>query len=223
MQLMVKDIMKFLSVSERTVYRWIKSGEIPAYKVSEQYRFNRHEIIEWAVSRKLQVAPEIYTEPESENLPSLSKTLRAGGVYYRVEGKDKESVLRSMVSVLRLPEEIDMDFLLKVLLARESLGSTAIGDGIAIPHPRNPIVLHVPRPIVALSFLENPIDFDALDNIPVRIVFMLISTTVRTHLHLLSRLSFALKNEEWRRTLSRPGTREEILGVLERIEAGGGS
>ncbi len=219
MQLMVKDIVKFLDIPERTVFRWIKSGEIPAYKVGEQYRFNRHEIIEWAVSRKLQLSPEIYIDPESEHLPPLSKTLKTGGIYYRVEGNDKESVLRSIVSVLRLPEEIDMDFLHKVLLAREALGSTAIGDGIAIPHPRNPIVLHVPKPIVALCFLEKPIDFGALDSIPVRIVFTLISPTVRTHLHLLSRLAFAIKNEGWRKTLAVPGTRDEIISALERIEA----
>lgn len=220
MQLMIKDIMKLLNVPERTVYRWIKSDEIPACKVGEQYRFNRHEIIEWATSRNLPVSQEMLNEPESEALPPISKALRAGGVYYHIGGSDKEGVLRSMVSVLRLPEEIDTDFLLKVLLAREALGSTAIGEGIAIPHPRNPIVLHVPRPIVALCFLETPIDFGALDNIPVRIVFTLISPTVRTHLHLLSRLSHALKNKEWLKQLSAPGTQDEIISTLERLESG---
>jgi PTS system nitrogen regulatory IIA component len=131
-------------------------------------------------------------------------------------------VLRSIVRQMRLPEGVDVDFLLQVLLARESLGSTAIGDGIAIPHPRSPIVLHVSRPIISLSFLETPIDFEAPDGKPVGIIFTIVSPTIRAHLHLLSRLSYALKDDSWRRILAAPGVREEILDLLKRIEPGFG-
>jgi nitrogen PTS system EIIA component len=218
MQLQIKDICSLLNVSERTVYRWIKTGNIPHYKLNEQYRFNRVEILEWATAHKIAVSPDIFAEPESGDLPSLSKAIEAGGIHYRVSGRDKESVLHSIVKQMRLPEEVDVDFLLQVLLARESLGSTAIGDGIAIPHPRSPIVLHVSKPIVSLSFLETPIDFDAPDAKPVSIIFTIVSPTIRAHLHLLSRLAFALKDESWRQTLARPGVREEILDTLKRIE-----
>jgi PTS system nitrogen regulatory IIA component len=218
MQLTVKDICTLLNVSERTVYRWIKSESIPCYKINEQYRFNKVEILEWATAQKISVSPDIFSEPDAGELPRLSDAIEVGGIHYRVGGADKESVLKSIVAQMRLPAEVDISFLLQVLMARESLGSTAIGEGIAIPHPRNPIVLHVPRPIVALCFLETPIDFGALDGIPVNIIFTLISPTIRSHLHLLSRLSFALKNEDWRRILARPGVREEILAVLKQIE-----
>ena len=70
-------------------------------------------------------------------------------------------------------------------MARESLGSTGIGDGIAIPHVRNPIVMHIPRPTITLCFLEHPIDFGALDGQPVHTLFTIVSPTVRAHLHLL--------------------------------------
>ena len=79
------------------------------------------------------------------------------------------------------------------ILAREALGSTGIGDGIAIPRVRNPIVLHLSRPIVTLCFLERPVDFGALDGQPVTTLFTLISPTVRAHLHLLSRLSYNMQ------------------------------
>jgi len=222
MQLQIRDICKLLNVSERTVYRWIKSNAIPHYKLNEQYRFNRVEILEWATAQKITVSPEIFAEPENGDLPTLSNAIEAGGIHYRVSGKDKESVLRSIVRQMRLPEGVDVDFLLQVLLARESLGSTAIGDGIAIPHPRSPIVLHVSRPIISLSFLETPIDFEAPDGKPVGIIFTIVSPTIRAHLHLLSRLSYALKDESWRRILSAPGVREEILDILKQIEPGFG-
>jgi len=218
MELTVKDVVRLFNVSERTVYRWIQSANLPAYKVNEQYRFNRVEMLEWATAQKIPVSPEIFSEPETGELPTLSRAIEAGGVYYRVSGKDKESVLRSIVAQIRLPEEVDIDFLLQVLMARESLGSTAIGNGIAIPHPRSPIVLHVSRPIISLSFLETPIDFDAPDGVPVNIIFTLVSPTIRAHLHLLSRLSYALKDESWRKILAQPGIREEILDRLKQIE-----
>ncbi len=218
MELTVKDVVRLFNVSERTVYRWIQTASLPAYKVNDQYRFNRVEMLEWATAQKIPVSPEIFSEPDTGELPALSRAIEAGGIYYRVSGKDKESVLRSIVAQIRLPEEVDIDFLLQVLMARESLGSTAIGNGIAIPHPRSPIVLHVSRPIISLSFLETPIDFDAPDGVPVNIIFTLVSPTIRAHLHLLSRLSYALKDESWRKILAQPGIREEILDRLKQIE-----
>ena len=97
--------------------------------------------------------------------------LEAGGVFYRVSGFDKESALREVVELLRLPEEVDRPFLLRVLLAREAIAPTAIGDGIAIPHVRNPVVLHVGRPTITLCFLEQPIEYNALDGKPVHALF----------------------------------------------------
>ncbi|HPI73978.1 MAG TPA: helix-turn-helix domain-containing protein, partial [bacterium] len=50
MELTVKDVVRLFNVSERTVYRWIQSANLPAYKVNEQYRFNRVEMLEWATA-----------------------------------------------------------------------------------------------------------------------------------------------------------------------------
>lgn len=145
--------------------------------------------------------------------------MQAGGIYYRIGGTDKESVLRAVVETLRLPEEVDREFLLRVLLAREALESTGIGEGIAIPHVRNPVVLHVTRPLITLCFLEQPVEFGALDGKPVSIVFSLISPTVRAHLRLLSRLSFALQDPTFKAVILRQGSRDEIVAEARRVEA----
>ena len=100
--------------------------------------------------------------------------------------------MREVVELLRLPDEVDRPFLLRVLLAREAIAPTAIGEGIAIPHVRNPVVLHVGRPAIALCFLEQPIEYDALDGKPVHTLFTIVSPTTRAHLHLMSKLSFVL-------------------------------
>jgi len=221
MQISVKDAARILNVSEKTIYRWIKQQVVPFYQINEQYRFNRSELLDWATSRRIQISPEIFQETEQSKipLPSLSDTLKSGGISYRIGGKDKPSVLRCIVDVLNLPEEVDREFLYQVLMARETLGSTGIGEGIAIPHVRNPVVLHVSRPSMTLCFLDNPIDFGAIDGQPVSTLFTLISPTVRAHLHMLSRLSFVLQNQDFKAAMKRQAPREELMDALSRAEA----
>ena len=220
MNLSVRDAAGLLKVSEKTIYRWIKQQTIPAYRVQDQYRFNRAEILEWATSRRLNVSSEIFSEPETEGqpVPSLLDAMEAGGVFYRVSGEDKESALREVVELLRLPDEVDREFLLRVLLAREAIAPTAFGDGIAIPHVRNPVVLHVGRPSLALCFLERPIEYGALDGKPVDTLFTIISPTTRAHLHLMAKLSFVLRDAGVRHAIERQESRMQILGQIGRAE-----
>lgn len=220
MQLSVREAAGMLSVSEEKLYRWIKQGSIPAHWIQEEYRFNRAELLEWATARGMAISPVLFqNEDQDEELPSLSQALAAGGVFYGVEGRDPESVLRAVVDVLNLPEDVDRDFLFQVLLARETMGSTGIGGGIAIPHVRNPVVLPVPTPSVTLCFLKQPIDFKAADRQPVNTLFTLITPTVRTHLHLLSRLGFALQHPEFRQALQRQSAQGELGRALAAAEA----
>lgn len=219
MELTVRDSARLLKVSEKTIYRWIKTGKLPAYRVNEQYRLNRAELLEWATSQRVNVSVDIFAEPSNGTLHlGLLDALRAGGIHYRVSGCEKTEVLRSAVDLMPLPEEVDREFLLKVLLARESLGSTAVGDGIALPHVRNPVVMHVPRPMITLCFLETPVPFGALDGKPVHTLFTMLSPTVRSHLQMLARLSFALRHPEFATVISRQGTREEIWAACEAVD-----
>lgn len=220
MQLTVRDAASLLAVSEKTIYRWIKQEILPVYRVNEQLRFNRAELLEWATSRRVKISPDIFTETDASQypLPSLMDALKAGGVAYRISGNDPPSVLRAIVDTMKLPEEVDREFLYQVLLARETLGSTGIGDGIAIPHVRNPVVLHVTKPMITLCFLDHPIDFGALDGQPVNILFALISPTVKAHLHMLSRLSFVLQNPDFKGALLRQASRDELMSALAHAE-----
>lgn len=220
MEIGVRDTAGLLNVSEKTIYRWIKDSKLPAFKVNEQYRFNRAEILEWATSQRVNVSAEIFSEPKNGKLPipGLEDALRSGGIHYRIEGSDKNSVLKSAIDIMPLPEEVDKPFLLRVLLARESLGSTGFGNGIAIPHVRNPIVMHIPRPMITLCFLETPVDFDALDGKPVNTLFTMVSPTISAHLNLLSKLAFALRYPVFASVIAKQGSREEILKTAHEID-----
>src|SRR5205823_1172974 len=115
------------------------------------------ELLEWATVRKIEIRPHFFQAQAGAAQAGLEPALRAGGIHYHVQGADKEAVLRAIVECMPLPPSMDRDFLLQVLLNREALGSTGIGDGLAIPHPRYPVVLAVPRPFITLCFLDKPI------------------------------------------------------------------
>jgi PTS system nitrogen regulatory IIA component len=99
------------------------------------------------------------------------------------------------------------------------MGSTGIGDGIAIPHVRNPIVMHVAQPFVTLGVLRHAVEFDAIDAQPVHALFMVVSPTVPVHLRILAQLGFLLRDNVLRDLLRRRGPADEILGRIEMLEA----
>jgi len=209
-----------LNVDEKTVIRWIRKDHLPAELFQGDYRINPVDLLEWATERGIKVNPALYKMKDLDNcpLPALSQALDAGGVHCGVPGSDTETVLRNVVTLLNLPAEVDPDFILQVLLAREAMGTTAIGDGIAIPHVRNPILVQLPVPKIALCFLSQPVDFAALDGKPVQILFTIISPTIRMHLHLLSKLAFCLRDPRLRGILGRECSQEKIIATVREIE-----
>ena len=220
MHLNVREVSKLLQVSEKKVYDWIKRGVLRADRVNDQYRLHRSDLLERTSSREIDIPAQIFEVPSSAGafMPGLAEALNAGGIFYGLQGDDKAAVLGAIVRSLALPSNTDRESLAQLLLAREALGSTAIGEGIAIPHVRRPILLNNSRPAISLCFLEKPVDFGAFDGQPVFAIFLLISPTARMHLHLLSRLSFALHDAQLKAALVRRAARGEILAEFERVE-----
>ncbi|MGA2703568.1 MAG: PTS sugar transporter subunit IIA [Isosphaeraceae bacterium] len=221
MELTLRDVSKFLNVSESTATRWIKHRGLPSQNVGGRHRFHRVDLLEWATANGVKVSVEVFDhlEAEDESSPSLVEAMEVGGIYYGLQGTSKEVALRALVQVLPVPDGVDRELLLRLFLAREASATTAIGDGIAVPHVRNPIVLHVARPMVTLGFLERPVEFGALDGKPVQVLFSLICPTIRTHLQTLSRLSYALHDEKFKAVVTRRGECEEIMEEARRVEA----
>jgi PTS system nitrogen regulatory IIA component len=223
MDLTAREAGDILGISERALCRLARRGDIPATRVRDQYRFHRAELLEWVLSRNMSPPPALLQDQEesaAEPLPSLAAALRAGGIHYEVAARDRTSALRALVGLLPLPDSVDRDALLSLFRAREELASTGLGEGLAIPHVRNPLVLRVDQPLVTLCFLAEPVDFQALDGKPVFALFSLVTPTVRVHLHLLSRLAYALQDWNVRDAVTRRAPPEELLNWIERVEAG---
>ena len=81
MQLTVRDVSRFLDVSDSTVTRWVKQKGLPFHHVGGQYRFNRAELLEWATPHQIKVSTDLFDQPESEQeaVPTLAEALEDGG------------------------------------------------------------------------------------------------------------------------------------------------
>jgi len=219
MQLDVRGAAAVLKVPESTIYRWINERNLPAKGVEGQYRFGRTELLEWATVHKVGLSPDLFNEETgSQEHPLLSEALESGGIFYDIPGNDKDGVLRAVVDNMSLPEGVDADLLLQLFLAREAIGSTAVGGGVAIPHPRQPVVLPVAKPLLSLCFLATPIDFGAASGEPVHTLFVLLSPTIAIHLQMLAWIAGLLQNERFRGVLTARKTRKEILSEIRRVE-----
>lgn len=219
MQLTSRDAARILGVPEATLERWLRTGELAATRLQDQYRLNRIDLLEFAAARGLEISPELLAELEQPQLPTLADAIRAGGVHHAVAGTDKASILRAVVDRLPLPPSADRELLHRVLLAREALGSTGLGNGIAIPHARNPIVLRVRSPEVAICYLEHPVDFEAVDGKPVHTLVTLVTPSTRAHLHLLALVAAALRDGAVLDLLRARADVEALVPEIARVEA----
>lgn len=130
----------------------------------------------------------------------------------------KEEVIRELLDALPLPDETARQETLDAVLERERLMTTGIGHGIAIPHGVGPVVEDV---TAALGIAAQPLDFDAIDDRPVRLVFLVIANpaTQGASMRALARLSRLLHNEGFRKTLCGCESPAEALAAIEAEEA----
>jgi PTS system nitrogen regulatory IIA component len=218
MQLTVQQAARFLEVDERRIHAWIDEGEIPFSREHGRVRFNQAELLEWATARGLRVSHELYAGGAALG-PSLAEALALGGVHEGVAAADRAAAIRAAVERLPLGPGADPEMLVEVMLAREAAGSTAVGDGIAIPHVRAPIVQNGVQPAIALCTLVQPVDFGARDGKPVHTLFLLATPTVDVHLQMLARLAAALHDPEFKNAVLRRAPAAEILAHARRLDA----
>jgi nitrogen PTS system EIIA component len=215
MQLNLKQAARFLDVSEEQLHDWIDEQAIPFSREGGLIRFNQAELLEWATARNLRTAQS----SEGADAPSLAAALELGGVHRALSATDRDSAIRAAVGRLPAGPAADPETLVEILLAREAAGTTAVGDGLAIPHVRAPIVQHGARPLIALCTLAQPIDFGARDGKPVHTLFLLATPTVDVHLKLLSRLAAALHDAAFKDAVVRRAPAAEILEHARRVDA----
>ncbi|HSB96416.1 MAG TPA: PTS sugar transporter subunit IIA [Spongiibacteraceae bacterium] len=141
---------------------------------------------------------------------NLSSILTIDRSLCRVPAPDKQQALESSARFIAGTTGLDANTLLLSLQARERLGSTGLGSGIAIPHCR---LKNLDAVVGGLITLAEPIDFDAIDDAPVDILFVLLAPehAMQQHLNTLAALAELFNQAAFRQQLRNATTAEQLF------------
>jgi len=148
----------------------------------------------------------------------MSQLLRKELIKLEIDSQDKESAIKELVELMRNSAEVaDADLFLHDVYAREQLGSTGVGEGIALPHARSQ---GIQKLIIAFGRSTKGLNFDALDANPVQLIFLIGTPKddVGNYLKTLAHLSRLLKKEYFRKKLLAAVSCDEVLEVFKEIE-----
>lgn len=148
----------------------------------------------------------------------ITDLLKESAVLLNVSAADKEDVLKQAVELMdKQGNIIDKDDYLKAVFAREEEGTTGVGDGIAIPHGR---CEGVKEPGLVAMVIPNGVDYEALDDEPVDLLFLIAANpqSGSAHIDILSKLSGMLMHDEFTAALKAAKTPKEFLSVIDAAE-----
>jgi nitrogen PTS system EIIA component len=218
MDLKIKDICDLFNVSESVVHQWIDDKKIPCYKVKNQYFFNKSEINEWILWNKLSVSDKILDLKLTAKPVIIADLINKGGIHYNINGSNIIEILKKAISTIPIPADISKEEIESTLIERESMMTTAVGNGIAFPHPRNPVITDVDNEQISVCLLKKPVDFQAIDGKPVHTLFIIISSNSKRHLEILAKLSFLCQQTNFVNLLEDKAKNEVILYYIEKNE-----
>lgn len=224
MEVSATELSKLLGVAPDTIQRWGRQGKLPVLKTGKGYKFRTDELKKWAKINhiNLQISdspvPGNRTGSSPEDILTLPEAICNGGIHYNIKGNNKEQVLaRCVAEFTHIPAHQKAD-LIDCLIQREQALSTGLGNGFAVPHPRNPMDF-LDTSALSVCFLNTPIEYNALDQQPVSILFFLLCPDLSHHLHLLSTLSFCLKDNAFTLFLKSIPEPDELIRQIKTLQA----
>jgi PTS system nitrogen regulatory IIA component len=212
---------RFLRVAEGTLERWARQGLIRSLD-RQGHGFDRDELARWARDRGMQVDPDPALRPGKKEA-ALVGAIERGAVTAGAEVRSaRDAIQLAVKSLSQLAPELRARLLGEVL-ERERMASTGLGQGIAVPHPREPLGDALEQPLISLVLLDTPLDWAAIDGELVHTVALLASPTAGAHLEILSQIGRAVRSPEIVRLLrSRPAKSaliDELRALLEEKDA----
>lgn len=218
MDLTIKDISTLLLMPEKEIQNLIKKKELPSQLINDKLLFNKQQIIEWALSRNIPLNISNHKKMSEYKVKTLNTVLDHKSFFYDCNFSEN-SYIEQMVNLVDLEKSIDKGIIVQLLKSREELMSTAIGNGISLPHPRIPLMVGKNKPLINFFFPKKQLDLKSLDGKPVHTLILLISQTIKQHLSMLAHLSFLLSKETFRFALENRLNHKEIIDIISHIES----
>ncbi len=210
----IAEIAQYLKVSERTIQRMIQAGEVPSAKVSGQWRFVRAIIDDWILSKMQSVHKSNLVDviDSEQKITSLLELVPREHILLEMRPGPVDAMLEQLVGVLVNAGTIGaMEPLLTTLKLREEMMSTAVGSGVALPHPREPERLGLAENMVVLGVCPQGTDYASLDGEKTYVFGLLCAKDTVSHLRLMAKLSYLFRTKGLVSAFRKATTPEEIL------------
>lgn len=217
MDFTIKDVSVLLTRPEKEIQNLMKANEIPYQIINDKYFFNKQQIVEWALIRNIPINISNHSNMSEYQVKALNTILDQNSFYYDC-ALTEESYLEQMLGMVHLDANVDKAIIIQLLKNREALMSTAIGNGISLPHPRIPLMVGR-NPLINFFFPQRPLDLKSIDGKPVHTIILLVSQTIKQHLSLLAHLSFMLSQETFRAALENRLSSQDLLDIITHIES----
>jgi len=208
-----------LGVPTQAVARWVRKGVLPSVTRSGKSFFDRDQVESWAKKMGMRIRePKAKSGLEGQAQTGGNPVLAAihkGGLVPALPGSTVKEVFEALTQSIPLPEGLKPEELCRLLCEREKLGTTGVGDGVAMPHPRQPLSAYLTEPRIYIARLREPVNFSAMDGQPVSLVLLILSCSLKNHLNTLSQVVHLLRTPKLRQDLEEADSLEELLVLLE--------
>jgi nitrogen PTS system EIIA component len=204
-------------IPDKEVQQLVKNQELPFQFIHDKVVFNKHQIIEWALGRNLPVNVSGHKKLSEYHIETVSTLLNKDSFHNKCD-LNESSYIEQMISKIKFEKNVDNEIIIQLLKSREAMMSTAIGNGVSLPHPRVPLMVGKNKPLINFFFPTKPLNLQSIDGKPVHTLILLISQTIKQHLSLIAHLSFLLSNETFRFSLENRLDCREILDIIKKIE-----
>lgn len=210
--LTLKQASNFLKVTDSVIKEMINSHIFDAKKKGNTFQIAKIDIDEWLANLNDQEVEKLALK---RSVCRFSDYFRPRNIYLNFKADNKFEAIAEMSKKARdLKIVKDHRWLYQVVIAREELVSTAIGKGVALLHPRHHHPSKIKKPSIIFGRSAELIEFDAPDNIPVNIFFMLLLHDDIQHLFSISYISKFLLNEENLDILRTTKANDVIINLL---------
>jgi PTS system nitrogen regulatory IIA component len=149
-------------------------------------------------------------------ISDLSSLISKGGVF-TVEGSSTTEIYEKVCKLIKFPESITSDAVFNALCAREKIMSTAVGNGIALPHASVPIIKEEEEQRVCVVYLKEPLDMNAPDEMKVHTMFVILTQNRQTHLQVLSRLVSLLRDTSFLKLLENQANGVDLIEKIREL------
>ena len=148
----------------------------------------------------------------------IADLIHQGGIFVDVEGNTPEEIYDKVSKMINLPDGMTSEQVYNALCAREKVLSTAVGNGIALPHARSPIMKEECDQKICVVYLKNPIDMSAPDERLVYVMFILLTQNSQIHLQVLSGLAGLFRSLRFRKALESKASEAELLNLIRELD-----